>query len=165
MISMPRIQSIRQLRRNGESIASIARKVGAGEPTVRKYLEAGDLSPKPPVRKRRASAIDEYVPAIEQWLAEDRETWHKQRHTATRVWERLRDEKGAEVSLSTVTRTVPAFGASSPRNASRGTSTWCGIQARPRPISARSTCIGAAGWNVCIISCLISRIRTCRRAS
>lgn len=106
MISMPRIQSIRQLRRNGESIASIARKVGAGEPTVRKYLEAGDLSPKPPVRKRRASAIDEYVPAIEQWLAEDRETWHKQRHTATRVWERLRDEKGAEVSLSTVTRTV-----------------------------------------------------------
>lgn len=106
MISMPRIQSIRQLRRNGESIASIARKVGAGEPTVRKYLEAGDLSPKPPARKRRASAIDEYVPAIEQWLAEDRETWHKQRHTATRVWERLRDEKGAEVSLSTVTRTV-----------------------------------------------------------
>lgn len=106
MISMPRIQSIRQLRRNGESIASMARKVGAGEMTVRKYLEAGDLSPKPPVRKRRASAIDEYVPAIEQWLAEDRETWHKQRHTATRVWERLRDEKGAEVSLSTVTRTV-----------------------------------------------------------
>ena len=106
MISMSRIQSIRQLRRNGESIASIARKVGVSEPTVRKYLEAGDLSPKPPVRKRRASAIDEYVPAIEQWLAEDRETWHKQRHTATRVWERLRDEKGAEVSLSTVTRTV-----------------------------------------------------------
>ena len=106
MISMPGIQSIRQLRRNAESIASIARKVGAGEPTVRKYLEAGDLSPKPPVRKRRASAIDEYVPAIEQWLAEDRETWHKQRHTATRVRERLRDEKGAEVSLSTVTKTV-----------------------------------------------------------
>ena len=106
MISMPGIWSIRQLRRNGGSIASMAGKVGAGEPTVRKYLEAGDLSPKPPVGKRRASAIDEYVPAIEQWLAEDRETWHKQRHTATRVWERLRDEKGAEVSLSTVTRTV-----------------------------------------------------------
>ena len=98
MISMPRIQSIRQLRRNGESIASIARKVGAGEPTVRKYPEAGDLSPKPPVRKRRASAIDEYVPAIEQWLAEDRGTWHRRRHTATRVWERLRDEKGCVLS-------------------------------------------------------------------
>ena len=39
MISMPRIQSIRQLRRNGESIASIARKVGAGELTVREYPE------------------------------------------------------------------------------------------------------------------------------
>ena len=86
MISMPRIQSIRQLRRNGESIASIARKVGAGEPTVRKYLEAGDLSPKPPVRKRRASAIDEYVPAIEQWLAEDRGTWHRRRHVFCQIF-------------------------------------------------------------------------------
>lgn len=33
-------------------------------------------------------------------------SWRKQRHTATRIWERLRDEHGAEVSLSTVTRTV-----------------------------------------------------------
>lgn len=43
---------------------------------------------------------------IEQWLAEDRANWRKQRHTATRIWERLRDEHGAEVSLSTVTRAV-----------------------------------------------------------
>ena len=46
------------------------------------------------------------MPVIEQWLAEDRCTWRKQRHTATRIWERLRDEYGAEVSLSTVTRKV-----------------------------------------------------------
>ena len=50
--------------------------------------------------------IDEWVPAIEETLAEDRETWHKQRHTATRIHERLRDEYGAAVSLSTVTRKV-----------------------------------------------------------
>ena len=43
---------------------------------------------------------------IEGMLAEDRETWRKQRHTATRIHERLRDEYGAGVSLSTVTRTV-----------------------------------------------------------
>ena len=95
MISMPQIQSIRRMRRNGESIASIARKQHVSEPTVRKYLRMDDLSEKPPVRKRRGSVIDPYLPLIEQWLAEDRGNWRKQRHTATRIWERLRDEHGA----------------------------------------------------------------------
>lgn len=106
MISMPQVQSIRRLRRNGESVASIARKTRVSEPTVRKYLAKEDLSAVPSVRKPRASVIDPYLPVIEQWLAEDRANWRKQRHTATRIWERLRDEHGAEVSLSTVTRAV-----------------------------------------------------------
>ena len=38
MISMPQMQSIRSRRRNGESIASIARSERVSEPTVRKYL-------------------------------------------------------------------------------------------------------------------------------
>lgn len=106
MISMPQIQSIRQRRRNGESVASIARGEKVSEPTVRKYLKADDLSARPPVRRRRGSVLDEWIPVIEGMLAEDRETWRKQRHTATRIHERLRDEYGAGVSLSTVTRTV-----------------------------------------------------------
>ena len=106
MISMPQVQSIRRLRRNGESVASIARKTHVSEPTVRKYLAKEDLSAVPSVRKPRASVIDPYLPVIEQWLAEDRANWRKQRHTATRIHERLRDEYGAGVSLSTVTRTV-----------------------------------------------------------
>lgn len=73
---------------------------------MRKYLAKEDLSAVPSVRKPRASVIDPYLPVIEQWLAEDRANWRKQRHTATRIWERLRDEHGAEVSLSTVTRAV-----------------------------------------------------------
>ena len=103
---MPQIQSIRSRRRNGESIASIARSERVSEPTVRKYLRVDDLSARPPVRRRRGSVIDEWLPMIEGMLAEDRETWRKQRHTATRIHERLRDEYGAGVSLSTVTRTV-----------------------------------------------------------
>ena len=100
MISMPQIQSIRSRRRNGESIASIARSERVSEPTVRKYLRVDDLSARPPVRRRRGSVIDEWLPVIEGMLAEDRETWRKQRHTATRIHERLRDEYGAGVSLS-----------------------------------------------------------------
>ena len=106
---MPQIQSIRRMRRNGESIAAIARKQHVSEPTVRKYLRMDDLSEKPPVRRTRGSVIDPYLPLVEQWLAEragDRGNWGKQRHAATRIWERLRDEHGVEVSLSTVTRAV-----------------------------------------------------------
>ena len=69
MISMPQVQSIRRLRRNGESVASIARKTHVSEPTVRKYLAKEDLSAVPSVRKPRASVIDPYLPVIEQWLA------------------------------------------------------------------------------------------------
>lgn len=90
MISMPQMQSIRSRRRNGESIASIARSERVSEPTVRKYLRVDGLSAGPPVRRRRGSVIDEWLPMIEGMLAEDRETWRKQRHTATRIHERLR---------------------------------------------------------------------------
>ena len=162
MISMPEIQSIRQLRRNGDSIASIARKVGVSEPTVRKYLKMEDLSPRPPVRRKRTSVIDEWVPLIEQWLAEDRESWRRQRHTATRIWERLRDEHGAEVSLSTVTRTVARLRGESASERGRGSWTSCGIRARRRPILARSTCNGEGLWRACTTSCWISHIRTSR---
>lgn len=62
MISMPQIQSIRSRRRNGESIASIARSERVSEPTVRKYLRVDDLSARPPVRRRRGSVIDEWLP-------------------------------------------------------------------------------------------------------
>ena len=72
--------------------------------------------------------IDPYLPVIEQWLAEDRANWRKQRHTATRIWEQLR-EHGAEVSLSTVTRAVArAQGVSSRRSVMRRSWIWYGIR-------------------------------------
>lgn len=36
------------------------------------------------------------------WLEEDRRSWRKQRHTARRIWRRLRDEEGVQVAESTV---------------------------------------------------------------
>lgn len=106
MISMSVIHSIRCMRKEGASVAAIARELGISEPTVRKYLREVDLSDRPPVRRERPSKIDRWVPLIEGWLAEDRRTWSKQRHTATRIHRRLVDECGADVSLSTVTRKV-----------------------------------------------------------
>ncbi len=66
---MPQVQSIRRLRRNGESVASIARKTHVSEPTVRKYLAKEDLSAVPSVRKPRAS-VTCICPLIQQRLAD-----------------------------------------------------------------------------------------------
>lgn len=54
---MPQVQSIRRLRRNGESVASIARKTHISEPTVCKYLAKEDLSAVPASGKPRALAV------------------------------------------------------------------------------------------------------------
>ncbi len=51
---MPVIQDIRQMHRDGSSIAEISRKTNASEPTVRKYVRMGDLSPKVPAKKTGA---------------------------------------------------------------------------------------------------------------
>ncbi len=51
MIGVDKIEDIRKRARGGESIASIARAVGASEPTVRKCARMEGLSPEPPRRR------------------------------------------------------------------------------------------------------------------
>lgn len=103
---MHEVDSMRRMQREGMSISEIARQTGRSWPTVKKWLEEPDLSPKPPRRERRDSKLDPYKAKIESILMEDRKVWHKQRHTAKRIWERISAEDGAEVSYSTVRRYV-----------------------------------------------------------
>lgn len=102
MISMSKIYSIRQMRMEGRPIAHIAKTLEISRDTVYKYLEEEDLSPRPPVKRERGSVLDQYRPTIASWLEDDAKGWRKQRHTAKRIWQRLTDELGAEVSESTV---------------------------------------------------------------
>lgn len=107
MIGVDKIEDIRKRARGGESIASIARAVGASEPTVRKYARMEDLSPEPPRRREHESEVlAPYEETIDSWLDDDCRNWRKQRHTATRVYVRLRDEEGYTGSYSTVQRYV-----------------------------------------------------------
>lgn len=94
MISMSQTYSIRQLRKSGESISAIARKVGVSRNTVYAKLSAPDLSPQMPVKEPREKMLDAYRPVIKGCLDEDEQSWRKQRHTARRIWQRLRDEHG-----------------------------------------------------------------------
>lgn len=92
------------MRREGESVAGISRAIGVSEPTVRKYLKPRGLSPKIPAKAKGPSAMDAYAAKVDSRLEADRGVWHKQRHTAQRVWERLVEEEHATMSYSTVRR-------------------------------------------------------------
>ena len=104
---MHEANDMRRLYREGVSIAEIARRTGRSEPTVRKYVRADDLSPKPPKPKGAPdSKVARYDSVIRSWLEEDTRGWHKQRHTSARIHERLRDEYGCDASYWTVRRYV-----------------------------------------------------------
>lgn len=106
MISMSTVNSIRQQRRDGCSVSEIARTNGVSRDTVYKYLKQDDFSPKMPSCREHPSKLDPYKPVIDQWLRDDAKSWRKQRHTSRRIWQRLRDEFGADVSEATVGRYV-----------------------------------------------------------
>ena len=107
MIGVDKMEDIRKRARGGESIASIARAVGASEPTVRKYTRMEDPSPEPPRRRGHESGVRApYEETIDSWLDDDRGIWREQRHTATRVYMRLRDEQGCTDGHPTMQRHV-----------------------------------------------------------
>jgi len=105
-----RVELFEQIRRDrdreGLSLHALASRHGVHRRTVRQALE----SALPPARKRpqgrRAPKLGSYRALIDSWLEADREAPRKQRHTARRVWERLRDERGVEVSERQVRRYV-----------------------------------------------------------
>ncbi|HRP77823.1 MAG TPA: IS21 family transposase, partial [Aquamicrobium sp.] len=71
-----------------------SRHFGISRDTVRKMM-AYSVPPgyrrQAPVRRPK---LDAFIPIIDQWLEADRAVPRKQRHTAKRVFDRLRDEHG-----------------------------------------------------------------------
>ncbi len=101
IISLEEVQRIRDLYiREHKSITDISTLTGRDYKTIKKYLDKDDFSPQPFEGKKkeekvRESILDEFKPKIDEMLEDDlKNGTHKQRHTATRVFERLRDEYG-----------------------------------------------------------------------
>jgi transposase len=104
---MPQINSIKEMARDGQSVARIARQLAIDEKTVRKYLKKEDFSPHPPEKIARPSKLDKHKPLINTWLEEDQGRWYKQRHTAKRIHDRLKAEsQGYSCSYNAVQRYV-----------------------------------------------------------
>ena len=91
----------RDRREEGLSVRALAARHRVHRRTVRQALEDA----VPPPRKtpeRAAPALGAHGATVRGWLEEDRGAPRKQRHTARRVWQRLLEERGAEVAESTV---------------------------------------------------------------
>ena len=99
---------IRQLDRQGLSHKEISRRLGVSRTTVVKYANHGDYSPRPSnaVRPGRSLVDDGYAAIVDGWPAADLRMPVKQRHTATRVYERLVAECGFTGPYSSVQRRV-----------------------------------------------------------
>lgn len=99
---------IRQLDRQGLSHKEISRRLGVSRATVARYANQGDYSPRPSnaVLPGRSLVDDGYAAIVDGWPADDLRMPVKQRHTATRVYERLVAERGFTGSYSSVQRWV-----------------------------------------------------------
>ena len=117
-VPMSVVETIRALDAEGVSGRQIAQRVGVSRDSVAKYIADGDYSPTPPARVTRpgASVLTGYTAVIDEWLTEDERRPRKQRHTATRVYHRLRDESGYQGTYSPVQRYVKRFRAARRKN-------------------------------------------------
>ena len=105
-----------------EQWAEIRRRVLTGEISKRRACEEYDIhwdtlakvlahAAPPGYRrtKRRASKLDSLLPVIQEILQSDRKVHRKQRHTARRIFERLRDEHGYTGGITIVKEAVRAW--------------------------------------------------------
>lgn len=109
MLNMSDINDIRDLARKGYRISEIARKTGRDPKTVVKYLEKDDFSEAPTMVMTKPSILDPYKPIIIKWVTGDQKMWAKQRHTAKRIYDRLKNEEGYTGSYDTVQRFVKSI--------------------------------------------------------
>jgi transposase len=91
---------------NRKSMREIAKELHHGRTAIRKAI----YDPGIPTYKRSVPApkrtIGPFVAVIQQWLQEDKRRPPKQRHTAKRIYERIKAEYGYQGSDRTVRREV-----------------------------------------------------------
>jgi transposase len=89
---MEQVHRIKELQLQEKGPYQIAKELNMDPKTVRKYMDMEDFSPPKPATRVRESKLDPFKPTINQWLLEDELNRPKQRHTAKRVYNRLRKE-------------------------------------------------------------------------
>ena len=107
MIAMGQQQYITGLEKfEGLSLREISKRTGHHFNTVKKYVDKENWNEETKPRKERSSKLDELKPIIDEWLKIDLKMPRKQRHTGTRIYDRLKNEKEYKGKLKVGKQTV-----------------------------------------------------------
>jgi transposase len=107
----------RKVLLDGHSQRDVARELGHSRKTVAKAMEHHSPPGYRMDKARKCPLMDRFGPLIEQWMESDKTAPPKQRHSAQRMFERLRDEHGFIGTDGTVRRFVARLKAQQPREA------------------------------------------------
>jgi hypothetical protein len=94
----------RDQAREGLLIRELARRHSVHRRAVRQALQCAVPPAKRAPVARPAPRLGAWMAVIDGWIEADREAPRKQRHTPRRIWPRLVEEHGAEVSERQVCR-------------------------------------------------------------
>jgi len=91
---MTQVHDIRKLFfEEGKSITQISRETGHDRKTIRFYIGKDEWKKKEPaITTEEFPKLDPYKADIDSWLLEDKKAKRKQRHTARRVFDRLKEK-------------------------------------------------------------------------
>lgn len=109
---MPRQNSIRESYFvNGKTVTEISRETGHDRKTVRKVIYQDDWNEGPPSAERggKTPKLEPFKATIDEWLTEDKRNKIKQRHTAKRIYDRLRSEAGTRETFDCSYETVNEY--------------------------------------------------------
>ena len=108
MIKVSQYEYVRIAHRvYGKKIKEIARETGHSKNTIKKILTSQYTGYKPR-HHQPYPVLEPYIPIIDKWLEQDKTKHKKQRHTAVRIYQRLKEEHGYCGSETTVRNYVHA---------------------------------------------------------
>jgi len=91
MLTLNQIDEIKALQRQGYGPVEIAERLGINRKTASRYLRRDNFDHEISEKVVPISKLDSWKPEINSWLEEDRRNRYKQRHTAKRVYDRLKE--------------------------------------------------------------------------
>ena len=91
MLTMADIKYIKNLSdKKGLSLREISRTTGFNFRTVQKYVDQEDWSEPLTRKKNSVNVLDSFVKTVDEWPEADLNAPRKQRHTAKRIYNRLK---------------------------------------------------------------------------
>jgi len=97
---------LERVREPAVSIRELARRHGVHRRDVRVALGSAAPPPNRKLAERESPKLGAFHGLIDEWLIADQSAPRKQRHTARRMWQRLVEEHGADVSERAVSKFV-----------------------------------------------------------